>query len=337
MGFLARRKPDNTPVRRVGEVVDIPSAPPPGAPISPQTQNPNGNTYVFVTAPQSPQPAATPQQQFTPPPQQTIHHHTTIIQQPRASRRGRDNHTSSLTVTAMSLALLACLTCWIPDSIRYVSIPLGGLGIIVGVLALLGAILFQRTSAGTPFKAIVLCLIAMGVCLNHNFLAKGVNALVGKTDLSTPSPQPTPASPTQNNSPSNPSPILPSSNAPPNPAPSAPPTAPPDVLTAARANLAAAQSKLATDLLNDPGYQAAKIKADAALDNLNTLRVTESAGSPDLVQASQQRIDADSALAQARKQAQLSNPTIAADAQAVQQAQANVTALENPKPPANHQ
>ena len=334
MGFLQKRKPDNTPVRRVGEVIDIPSAAPPGVPTPQPGQNPTGNTYVFVNAPQPQQPQQPqPQQQpFAPPPHQTIHHHTTIIQQPRLARRWHQPGSSSLTATAMSLALLACLICWIPDWGRF-ALPIGALGIAVGALAFLNAILFRRSKASTPFRAMLICALAMVVWVGHDFFAGAMSALLGKSTSSTPA-KPSPAPSEQNSRPSVPAPPAPSLSTPPTPS-TVSPSSPPATVTSAKADLTRAQSQLDADLASDSTYQSAKSAADAAQANVQTVRSSASAGSPELAQASQQWIDAKDALTEAMKTAQAANPTIAADVQAVQKAQAALDAIQNPRPPAN--
>jgi hypothetical protein len=238
----------------------------------------------------------------------------------------------------MSLGLLACMVCWIPTwDIHLAAVPIGALGIVIGLLGFLGAILFRRNGSGLPISGMIVCALAMGIGIEQPILAKFLKGIESApnttpTNGSSRAPSNTPILPTPR--PSSPGQTGNALVTPAIVAPAPQPTATADAIAAAKAEFASAQAKLDADLAGNSAYQTAKTNADAARTNVQNVRATASAGSTELALASQQWIDATNALSEALKAAQATNPAIDADAKAVQKAQAALDALQSPHPPA---
>ncbi|HWE96065.1 MAG TPA: hypothetical protein VG269_19030 [Tepidisphaeraceae bacterium] len=255
-----------------------------------------------------------------------------------ASRRLRLNF---LGIIALLLGAAACVATRVPLG-GYGPMTIGLVGIGVGVLGFLLAVSTGRWGSGIPVLGVVVSLAAVGLSLYNDGRLPWIDHLRGghsqvqpATAPPAPAPQPTPP-PTANNDPhiSNifddrgspptvpgsykprpavdpqpePSPIVKHATEPAVPAPAVQSTNAAAALQAARAKTEAASQALLQTLSNDPAYKAAKAQADAADANRQAALTANGPGSPEVLAASRQWLDAKTALLKITANAAANDP-----------------------------
>jgi hypothetical protein len=256
-----------------------------------------------------------------------------------ASRRLRLNF---LGIIALLLGVAACVATRVPLG-GYGPRTIGLLGIGVGVLGFLLAVLTGRWGSGIPVLGVIVSLGAVGLSLYNDGKLPWIDHLHGGQAQVQPAPPPaTPtapkpaAPPVANQDPQisnifddrgsppsvpgsfkprpavdpqpEPSPIVKHAPEPAVPAPAVRSTTSAAALQAARAKMEAASQALLQTLLNDPAYQAAKAQADAADAKRQAALAADGPGSAEVLAASRQWLEAKTALQKIAANAAANDP-----------------------------
>jgi hypothetical protein len=297
--------------------------------------------YVNLPAGQAPPPQAPPVESSP----REVHYHTTnLYQSPRRRRSGLG--TSFLATLGFVLGGVAAGAACVPQ-IVWLAKPIAMLGFAMATLGMLGALLFGRVGKLMPLIALLACASAYGLWEKNT----GQPIALPKIDLNLlPTSPTTPTAPT----PVNPAPPAHSSSAAPNdptrlhdntifgdgmggwskpsdtatpavpanPAPAPALVAPSAVinLATAKANLEKARDAAAARLNID--YKSARSAAADAASQYEQAKINDSPGSPDLIAASQQRLQADSNMNQIEAKLR-SDPAVAAAEKALNAAAAS--------------
>ena len=207
---------------------------------------------------------------------------------------------------------------WHPPTALVVAVA----SLIVALLALLLASASRRTGTGLPILAALLCGVVSGLTFSSSYgsgwLARHLNSTPATPAVNsnppTTSAQPQVAHPTAPPKPSETVSIFddqfkgstppPTTSTPAGTshsgnsarpalaAPSIPKPDPATLMRAAHSRLEAARAAVIASLAGSPDYRAAKADSDAADQDLKTARATYAPGSPELITANQNAIDA---------------------------------------------
>lgn len=263
---------------------------------------------------------------------------------------------SFLGLLSVVVGIVALISIRIP-SYGYGPAPIAIAGIALGLTGLLFSILLGRTGGATPMLGVLLGVAALGVTYyNNGTLSKWIARIHPAAPSSTPAthsappPQatPSPAASTphvksifdDDSDGSDASPAHVSRSSPPvaptasvddaraqNPAPAAPQL----TLEQAKANVQSATAALERLLKQNPDYVAALRQADEANANRLQALSTDGPASPSAMSASQNWIDARSAIRKARDAAIAANPEAQAAERQLAAAQANFRAARKPQ------
>jgi hypothetical protein len=253
------------------------------------------NIYVNVREGQSAPPPLPQQAPPAPPPQ--VHYHTTnVYHLPR--RRGSGRGTSFLGSLGFVLGALAIGATYVPQLI-WLAKPIATAGAVLAGVGLLGASLLGRVGRGVPLLGLLACALAYGLWMKDtgqpivipklDSILNATPAVVAPPPPPTVKPVPAPATPVraQDHSIFGDGFGTPPAVIPPVPAPAI-------GLATATANLETARDTAARRMGLD--YQSAKSSAADAATKYQQAKIDDAGGSPQLIAASQQHLQADSQL-----------------------------------------
>jgi len=267
-------------------------------------QNPAGPapTVIYINNASGPAQAAPP----APPPTE-VHYHTTVHQNARgaSSSRALRKGTSTFGLAAVMFGIVSCVACWTSVA-QSVAFPVGVLGVALGALGWLTAVLLGRTGAAMPFAGMLLSALGLFISVvgreaaqpildelkskaqdvvneGRNLLPTGKGPGEGAVEPKPPTSAIKTAVPGRDV-------VVNGAN---------PPPANPDVakvdlekVKEAKAKLAGAITAVEARLALDPSYQTARAVANEADVGVTELRNAGKSGTPEMALAVTRALDA---------------------------------------------
>jgi hypothetical protein len=86
------------------------------------------------------------------------------VQKPVVIDTPKRRRISGFGIAALALGILACLTCLIPF-LGILVIPMAGIGLILGIIGIIAAVVTKKTHASMPIAGSVVCALAIGLAI----------------------------------------------------------------------------------------------------------------------------------------------------------------------------
>ena len=147
---------------------------------------PHCGREITIPPPSAVQPVLAPRPLQAPPSppqaQQTLIQNNILVAVPKRS--------SGLGIAALVLGIIACVFCWMPI-VGLLCVPGALLGLVLGVVGLIKALVSKKTSVGMPVAGVVVCVVALIVVsiVSAATVAVGEAMSQAMTETTLPTPQ----------------------------------------------------------------------------------------------------------------------------------------------------